>query len=479
MQSSRRRALGRALPLLLAASLAAACTNGGSRQAADPGAEDPGASLSGGSSSGVVSGSSPGGSLELFSRGSSVAGDSPSVPGLTVHASASATVAADQAFVVISAAVRGADPLGDSVVSSQDRRAVLDAVMPLGVPADDVSFPTTSRYGEPSVRVKVGVDALPATGPRVVDAVERVLGRSRASGAAFGLSDCEPAAAPLRRQAAQSAEDQARSLAEASHTSIGPILAVRQDVATPRATIAGGFTGGCPGATDSGPQGFDARPAVTLTVGLTATYAIAGAPVAGAAARPQLSAVGSSTTRAKADQAYVLVVYESDNDTVPAGPTKAQRQRVLDAVAKLGIDRKGVDFVTTGYPARVVRVETRAAGLDKTGKEVVRAVEDVLGRSDSVGAQFASSTCKALQAKARKDAVADARRRAGELADAAGVKLGDLQGVAEYGLAPDPCDDSAASLSSFDQYQSPLQPFDGEPEVDVRSSVELSFGIGS
>ena len=109
-------------------------------------------------------------------------------------------------------------------------------------------------------------------------------------------------------------------------------------------------------------------------------------------------------------------------------------------------------------PTTIVQVETKAVGLDKTGTDIVRAVEDVLGRSDSSGARFASSTCDALVAGARKDAVADGRKRAAALATAASVKLSDLQSLAEFSGAGNPCDESVDAFASLDDYSSALSP---------------------
>jgi uncharacterized protein YggE len=469
----RPRRAARALPLIVAAALAAACSGDAPKAAGDASAQPESASLgssaSGGGGSGARVALGSTGGLDTTPRG---------VPGLTVRGTGTGTAPADQAFVVLTPAPQGVDSLVGGGVSPQDRRRVVDALSPLGIQAEDVTFPTEPRYGGSRVRVKVPTDQLPATGPKVVDAVERVLGRSRSAGAAFGLSDCEPATVPVRRQASEQAEAQARSLADATRTGLGTIVAVAQDLTSQAAPLPRTAADGCPAVVDGDLEAFDARPQVKLSVGLTVTYAIAGAPAAGAGGRPQLVAAGSSTTKAKADEAYVVLAFESQDDTVPPGPSKRDRDRVLDAVAKLGVDRKSVVFATSDYPARIVQIETRAAGLEKSGRDLVRAVEDVLGRSDSTGARFVSSTCKALLAKARKDATADARQRAVALAEASGVKLGDLQGVAEStGFGVDPCDDGAASVSAVNDYGSPLQPFDAEPEVAVPATVSLSFGL--
>jgi uncharacterized protein YggE len=214
---------------------------------------------------------------------------------------------------------------------------------------------------------------------------------------------------------------------------------------------------------------------------VSVTYAITGTP-AGSQGRPILFAAGSATAKAKADEAYVLVAFTSEDEEPTGGPSAQDRTRILDALGKLKIDRKNVEITTrSDYGVTtIVQVETTAAGLATAGTDIVRAVEDVLGRSDTSGARFWSSTCTNILAKARKDAVADARQRAGSLAEAAGVKLGQMQWVSEASpTGVDPCDDSIDALFSLDDYtSSPLQPFDAEPEFVLTTSAQLGFLIG-
>ena len=408
-----------------------------------------------------------------------VAGATSSGPGLSVRGVATGTVPADLAFVVVVPPGGGLEGFGESGVTPEDRKTVIDGLVAAGVARGDVTFETEPRFGGQRVQVKVPVAQLAARGRRIVDTVERTLGRSSSAGVTFSLSSCEPAAGPLHKQAIAQAETQAKSLAEAGKLGLGPIVAIRQD-ADATFLRAPSPAGACPLAATGQIEPFDARPEVRLSVGVSVTYAITGAP-AGSQGRPLLFAAGAATARTKADEAYVLVLFESEDEEPTGGPSSADRTRIIDALGKMKIAREDVEITTqSDYGVTtIVQVETKAAGLATSGKDIVRAVEDVLGRSDTSGVRFWSSSCTGVLAKARKDAVADARQRAGALAEAAGVKLGEMQWVSESSLTGgDPCDDSVAAIFSLDSYlSSPLQPFDADPEFVLTTTAQLGFAI--
>jgi len=459
--------------------LAASCSGGSSAKKAADTPADTGSTSSGGSGSGIS------GALLSLDQASLATGGG-ATAGLSVRGTAIGTVPADQAFVVVLAAPRGGIGIGivsDTGVAPADRTTVLKGLAASGIGAGDVTFDPDARTGQPRVQVKLAINQVASKGPGVVTTVERTLGRAIASGVSFSLASCDPAGAPLRKQALQDADGQARALADGAKVTLGGIVAVRQETG-PTGLLALGApaaTPGCPLGVSSQLAGFDAKPEVSLTMAVDVTYAIAGAP-ASAQARPLLWSLGSASATAKADQAYVVVLFGSDSSDPSAGPSAADRNRVFDALGKLKIDRKDVTL-TSGSDygvTTIVQVETTSANLANGGKDIVRAVEDVLGHSDSSGARFWSSTCASLLTKARKDAVADGRRRATALADAAGVKVGALQSVSE--LSPtgiDPCDASvAAVLGSAGDYGSPsLQAFDAEPEFTLTTATQLGFLI--
>lgn len=474
------------LACCLALAALAACSGDSSPKADDTPADSTdvsgGAASGGGGAAGSVSGISTG-FLSLDSSATILAGTTGGgAQGLSVRGTATGTATADQAFVVVVPGLRGAtDPFsGDLGLSPEDRTSVLNALAAAGVAKADVAFEPDSRTGQSRIQVKVPVNQVAAKGPGLVAAVEKPLGRSLSSGVAFGLASCDPAAAPLRKQALQQADAQAKAMADAGKLPLGGIVGVRQESdANPLRVAPAG--GGCPLVATGTLDAFDAKPEVTLQVAVSVTYAITGAPAAGAPARPILWSLGTATATAKADEAYVVVLFESDDSDPSAGPSAADRSKVFDALGKLKVDRKDVTITSrSDYGVTtVVQVKTKAAGVATAGKDIVQAVEDVLGRSDSSGVRFSSSTCDTVLAKARKDAVADGRQRAGTLATAAGVKLGDLQSVSE--LSPtgiDPCDDSVdAVLAAGDYGSSSLQPFDADAELSLTTATQLGFLI--
>jgi uncharacterized protein YggE len=463
------------------AALAASCSSGSpTKKAQDTPAAGGDTSTGGGS---VVSGGGfGGGSLALGQTSAALTGAG-SGSGLSVRGTATGTVAADQAFVVVVPTPRGGIDLGGgSSVAPADRTTVLNGLAASGVAKADVVFDSDPRTSQPRVQVRLAVNQVAGKGPGIVNTVERTLGRSLSSGVTFSLASCEPAGGPLRKQALQQADVEAKALADAGKMGLGPIVAVRQGADASLLALRGSTAPpGCPLVASGQLNGFDAKPEVTLTVAVDVTYAIAGAPASGSQGRPLLWSLGSATATSKADQAYVVVLLGTDNSDPSAGPSATDRTRLFDALGKLKIDRKDVT-VSSGSDygvTTIVQVETKSAGLATSGKDIVRAVEDVLGHSDTSGARFWSSTCGTLLAKARKDAVADGRKRAGALADAAGVKVGDLQSVSELSLTGiDPCDASVAAVLGSSDYGSPsLQSFDAEPEFTLTTATQLGFLI--
>ena len=453
------------------ATLAAACSGGSDSDDAADAPADAEVTAGGGTSAGASGG------FLSFDGGLSFGQGLGGGPGLSVRGTATGTVPADLAFVVVVPAPGDLDligDLGDGGIGAADRKAVLDSVSALGVPRADISFTTDGGFGQSRVQVKLPVAQLAARGPRVVQAVERTLGRSRSSGATFSVANCEPAAGAVRKQALQQAEAQAKATAEAAKLNLGGVVTMTQDGP---ARAAG--SEGCPLVAGGQLQAFDAKPEALMSVGISVTYAIGGAPAAGSPTA-LLWAGGSATAKAKADEAYVLVLFESEDEEPTGGATASDRTRILDGLATLKIDKKDVQITSrSDYGVTtIVQVETKADGLATGGKDIVRAVEDVLGRSDISGVRFSSSGCAGLLAKARKDAIGDARQRAGTLAEAAGVKLGALQSISE--LTPtgaDPCDDSVEAFLGDEYGAFPLQPFDAEPELTLITSAQLGFAI--
>jgi uncharacterized protein YggE len=426
----------------------------------------------------------------------SVAGPSSSTHadsgGLTVRHVETATVAADQAFVVIQLqSVPGPGPFTPGI-SGRQQEQVTSALTAIGVKKDDINFETSSGFGPfASISVPVPVKDLATRGKQVADAIERAVGSRPQSGARFALSDCRTALDPLRKKAIEGAHEDAKALAAASSLTLGSLRAVNQSLS--QGSIPGPPSDPCSGSLSARPPGsllaLDAEPKVTINLQVDATYALGSGTADGG-----LSVTGTGKATAKADEAYIVVTVFSSSPG-PFGPapvSKKSRDELVTKLKALKIDEDDIQIenVFNGPGQTVVSVEAPIADLAKTSKDVVSAVEDVLGRSQNQGVWFSHSNCAAVLAEARKQAIADAKRSAEALAGSASIKLGSLTSLSEGPVTPiapygspattDPCTDNVASLfqaSSGPYGQVNLKPFDSTPEFTVNSSVTVTYAI--
>jgi uncharacterized protein YggE len=118
-------------------------------------------------------------------------------------------------------------------------------------------------------------------------------------------------------------------------------------------------------------------------------------------------------------------------------------------------------------------VEAKVRDLDRVG-EIVDDVAQAGG--DVVQVQSLSFTVEKpddLRAQAREEAVADARARAEDLADLAGVKLGKPLSINESAVVPPTPFLAGAAMEGTAQAPTPIQP--GELEISV--TVDIVFAI--
>jgi len=162
-----------------------------------------------------------------------------------------------------------------------------------------------------------------------------------------------------------------------------------------------------------------------------------------------LSVSGSGKTYLTPDIAYVNigVHIEGKNASEAVSTNNSQSQKVIDALKSQGIDEK--DIQTTNfsiYPQQQYDSQGKPTGeiiyqvdnsvvvtvrdIDKVGKVLDAAVKAGANSINSVEFEVADKT-KALS-EARKAAVKDARTKAEELANAAGIDLGEVQTINEY-----------------------------------------------
>jgi len=118
-------------------------------------------------------------------------------------------------------------------------------------------------------------------------------------------------------------------------------------------------------------------------------------------------------------------------------------------------------------------VEVKVRDLDRVGE----VIDDAAAAGGDVvqvqGLSFTIEKPETLRAQARKDAMADARARAENLAELAGVKLGKPISVTESASAPPTPFSEKAIMGVGGEEATPIQP--GELEVSV--TVDVLFAI--
>ncbi len=167
-----------------------------------------------------------------------------------------------------------------------------------------------------------------------------------------------------------------------------------------------------------------------------------------------LNVNGLGSTYLTPDIAYIYIGVHSEGATASevVAANKAQTNAVLDALKAAGVDEK--DLRTTNFsiwPSQQYSPEGVATGaiymVDNTVYVTVRDLEglgDLLDDTIAAGAnsinsiQFDVADKSAAVKEARAKAVDDAKTQAQELADAAGLKLGEIQNISFYDNSPYP-----------------------------------------
>jgi len=154
------------------------------------------------------------------------------------------------------------------------------------------------------------------------------------------------------------------------------------------------------------------------------------------------------------DIAYIYIGVHSEEDTAAeaVAANNEETQKVIEALKKAGVDAK--DIRTTNFsiwPNQQYSPDGQPTGtryvVDNSVFVTVRELGDLGDLLDSAVAAGANSInsiqfdvadkTEALK-KAREEAVKDGKAQAQELADVAGLKLGDMQTISFYDSAPVP-----------------------------------------
>jgi uncharacterized protein YggE len=228
--------------------------------------------------------------------------------------------------------------------------------------------------------------------------------------------------------------------------------------------------------------------AALVVVSASRPQVLIGAPAASSATSSSTSdlgilASGLGTVSKRPDIAYLYAGVQSKANTAAAAQSDlAGKANQLIARAK-GLGIADSDISTSGYgiyPNYVGQgtVDGYVASeqlmfkwhnVDTVGKTLDALVQE--GGATQIGVGFGLADPKVAQAEARKLAVADARSRAQQMADAAGVKLGKVLRISDVGsyYPPIAYDGKAAPATSTTQI--PVG------NLDVQISVEMDFAI--
>ena len=196
-----------------------------------------------------------------------------------------------------------------------------------------------------------------------------------------------------------------------------------------------------------------------------------------------LTVTANGSVTVSADEAYVIVIPEQFYG--PTGPEKLSsedRDDVLQNLVDLGIDGDDIDFESgQEYEPEVISVEVQIADLPEIGDLILDAVEDVVRRSERSGVRFGVSgqNCDQALAAARQEAITQAEGDSLDLAKALGLVRGGIIAALES-----PANSFGPGLPSLDKcgggqfhpYQTPLIPFDADPEVEVSLRMRITYG---
>jgi uncharacterized protein YggE len=200
---------------------------------------------------------------------------------------------------------------------------------------------------------------------------------------------------------------------------------------------------------------------------------VAGGPQASTSNDTGITVQGYGMATADADSAIVQFYFSSYNNSVPPMPvpmpgangspgvapgdlkptipspgtvspiTQADLQPVINALTNAGVAASDIQFSGQGYYDMYSASATLTATI-KTLSVVDSAVTAAQGAAANLGNITLQSTnvsytlqdCKSLESAAMKAAVTDAGERAGLLADALSVKLGNVTGASDYSYSP-------------------------------------------
>jgi uncharacterized protein YggE len=231
------------------------------------------------------------------------------------------------------------------------------------------------------------------------------------------------------------------------------------------------------------------RIAVLVAVG-TAVVALAGVgrpDTAGGASKPTggITVTGTGTVTSVPNEAEFSLGLQTKGATAreALAANSAKMARVLAALKSVGVEKSDIktqDISVSPSYADEGQIDGYTAGntvsvkihdLSKAGKVLDTASN--AGANEVYGPSLSRSNQDALQAKALRDAVGTARKKAAVLADAAGVELGPVTAITEgFGGGPEPYY-AEGSMRAMADKAVPIEP----GTEDVQATVTVTFAI--
>jgi uncharacterized protein YggE len=225
---------------------------------------------------------------------------------------------------------------------------------------------------------------------------------------------------------------------------------------------------------------------VVLAAALTAFAGVGRPESAGGAEKTAggITVTGVGTVASVPDEASFTIGVQTQGSTAreALAANSQQMRRVIDAVQEAGVDKSDIktqDVSVSANYADEGRIDGYSArnsvlvtihDLSKAGT-ILDAASNA-GANEVYGPMLSRSDEDALQAKALREAVSNARKKAEALADAAGVSLGRVTAMTEgFAGGPQPYYESAVRLAKAD---APIEP----STQDTQATVTVTFAIG-
>ncbi|NPV08638.1 MAG: SIMPL domain-containing protein [Anaerolineae bacterium] len=383
---------------------------------------------------------------------------------ITVVGGGTASVTPDRATANLGVETSAAD-VEEAVSGNQEiMDAVLQALQEAGVPEENIRTTEYSIFFDEGIR---GPDQPPQPTYRVfntvlvtiedLDAIGEVLdagigaGANRIYGVSLSVEDPSEARAQAREEAVQDARQRATALAELQGVSVGRVISLSEVVTGGAIPFAAEAAGAAPGA-QAGPI---APGQLEVSVSLQVTFELVPAEGEEAPADAEPPAeplryvlvVGEGVATAAPDRANATLGVETAAADIQEAV--AQNQETMGQIM-MALEEAGVaseDMRTSSYSIffdegfRGMGMETEPVYrvsnmLDVTIRDLDR-VAEVLDAAVQAGANriwgvgLTRGDWSEGEVEAREEAIADARAKAEDLADLAGVQIGQILSISE------------------------------------------------